>query len=94
MIRLVVGILEREPLWGVYFPDLPGCVSAAETAEAAIENTEAALKEVAEDLSAEGLALPTARSIEELRADAEVWAALTSGAARVAVPLRIAEAAA
>ena len=89
------AILEKEPgtLWGVYFPDVPGCVAAAETADAAVENAEAALKEIAEDIMADGLALPIARSIEELQADTEVRAALTAGAALVSVPLRITEAA-
>ena len=89
------AILEKEPnsLWGVYFPDLPGCVSAADTAETAIENAEIALNEIAQDMSAGGLPLPAARSIEALQADAEVRAALKSGAALVAVPLRIVEAA-
>lgn len=94
MIRYL-AILEKEPgtLWGVYFPDLPGCVSAAETAEEAIENAEAALKEVAEDMDLEGIALPAARSVEDLQADANIRAALASGAALVSVPLRVAEAA-
>jgi predicted RNase H-like HicB family nuclease len=89
------AILEKQPgsLWGVYFPDLPGCVSAAETAEQAIENAEAALTEVAEDMVAEGVPLPNARSVEDLRANIEVREALASGAALVAVPLRLAEAA-
>ncbi len=90
-----LAILEKEPgtLWGVYFPDLPGCVSAAETAEEAIENAEAALKEVAEDMHLEGIGLPAARSVQDLQADANIRAALASGAALVSVPLRVAEAA-
>jgi predicted RNase H-like HicB family nuclease len=80
-------------LWGVYFPDLPGCVSAAESAEEAIENAEAALKEVAEDMNSEGIALPAARSVEELQADTDIRAALASGAALVSTPIRVVEAA-
>ena len=89
------GILEKErdTLWGVYFPDLPGCVGAAETAEMAIENAEAALKEVTQDMRAEGLALPTARSLEELQSNTEVKAALAAGAALVAIAFSMAEAA-
>lgn len=89
--RHFLAVLEKEPasLWGVYFPDLPGCVGAAETADGAIVNAELALREVADDMAAEGRALPQARSIEELNADKELRAALTSGATLIAVPLRI-----
>jgi len=89
------GILEKEPgtLWGVYFPDLPGCVSAADTAETAVENAELALAEIAEDMIAAGAALPSARSIEALQSDPEVREALATGAALVSIPLRIRQAA-
>ena len=82
------AILEKEPesLWGVYFPDLPGCVAAAETADLALTNA-AALREVAEDMAMAGRSLPSPRSIEDLRADSDVRAALAAGSALVAVPL-------
>ena len=83
------AILEKEPesLWGVYFPDLPGCVAAAETADLALTNAAAALREVAEDMAMAGRSLPSPRSIEDLRADSDVRAALAAGSALVAVPL-------
>ena len=65
------AVLEKEPgsLWSVYFPDLPGCVAAADTPDVALANAAAALKEVVEDMSADGENLPEPRSIEELNAD-------------------------
>ena len=83
------AVLEKEPdtLWGVYFPDLPGCVAAAEDADTALANAAAALQEFTQDMASEGRALPEPRSIEELRADAEVREALVAGSALVAVPL-------
>ena len=82
------AVLEKEPesLWGVYFPDIPGCVAAAETADATLANAVAALKDVAEERAADGRAMPKARSLEEIQADEEVRVALTAGAALVAVP--------
>jgi predicted RNase H-like HicB family nuclease len=83
------AVLEKEPesLWSVYFPDIPGCVAAAGTADDALANAALALKEVAEDMLLEGAGLPKARTIVELNTDAEVREILASGAALVAVPL-------
>jgi predicted RNase H-like HicB family nuclease len=90
------AVLEKEPdgLWGVYFPDLPGCVAAAETADIAVDNAASALREVAEDLAGEGRSLPQPRTLEELHRDDEVRQALAGGAALVAVPLLIVDTAA
>ena len=89
------AILEKEPesLWGAYFPDLPGCVAAAETADLALPNAAAALREVAEDMATARPPLPSPRSIEDLRADIDVRTALAAGSALVAVPLLVESAA-
>ena len=86
-----IGILEKEPgtLWGVYFPDVPGCVAAAETAELALAYAAEALKDVVEDMTAMGEDLPRSRTIEDLKADAEVAEALAAGAALVVVPFSL-----
>ena len=91
-----VAVLEKEPdtLWGVYFPDLPGCVAAAEDVDTALANAAAALQEIMQDMTSEGKALPEARSIEELRADGEVRDALAAGSALVAIPFLIVDTAA
>ena len=49
----------------------------------------AALREVAEDMAIAGRSLPSPRSIEDLRADRDVQAALSAGSALVAVPLAV-----
>ncbi len=73
----------------MYFPDLPGCVAAADNADTALANAAAALWEVTEDMKSEGRALPEARSVEELRVDAEVKEALAAGAALIVIPLTL-----
>jgi predicted RNase H-like HicB family nuclease len=80
-----VGILEKEPgsLWGVYFPDLPGCVTAGETAQEALDRAPEALRLWTEDALSSGEALPKARTVEDLRQDSQIAAAMAEGQAAV-----------
>ncbi|HYF23190.1 MAG TPA: type II toxin-antitoxin system HicB family antitoxin [Caulobacteraceae bacterium] len=52
--------------WGVWFPDLPGCVSAGDTADEAVREAEDALALHLEALIEEGIELPIARGIEQM----------------------------
>lgn len=66
-----IGILEKEPtsLWGIWFPDLPGCVSAAETSELVLQYAPEALDLWLADSRETGVEAPRARSVDELRRD-------------------------
>ena len=77
------GILEKEPgtLWGVWFPDVPGCITAAETADEASQMAVVALRE-----HLEGAEAPKASSIEALMADADVIEAQARGGILFRVP--------
>lgn len=88
MIRYV-GILEKEPssLWGIWFPDLPGCVSAAASAELTIEQASEALQLWIDDATDSGAVLPPARTIDELRLDREIATAFAKGDAAVVISL-------
>jgi predicted RNase H-like HicB family nuclease len=57
--------------YGVSFPDLPGCISAGDTFEEAIENASVALAGHLAVMEADGDPVPHARSLEELKQDAE-----------------------
>jgi predicted RNase H-like HicB family nuclease len=57
--------------YGVSFPDLPGCISAGDTFEEAIENAAVALAGHLAIMAADGDPIPHARSLEELKQDAE-----------------------
>ncbi len=55
--------------YGVAFPDVPGCISAGDSFEQAIDNAAEALGGHLALLRADGDPIPRPRSIEELRAD-------------------------
>ena len=73
--------------YGVVVPDLPGCASAGSTTDEALRNAVEAVRLWVEDAIDDGEALPPLRSVEALRADSEVAAALAEGAALAIVPL-------
>lgn len=75
------GILEKEPgtLWGVWFPDLPGCIAAAETADATVEQAGEALAQWIALAQEDGQPVAPPRTIEALRADGDVAEALAAG---------------
>ncbi|MDI9348906.1 MAG: type II toxin-antitoxin system HicB family antitoxin [Candidatus Symbiobacter sp.] len=60
MISLYPGIIEKEPTsdYGVYFPDLPGCISAGKTLNQAILMGQEALKLYTDFLIEKGKTLP------------------------------------
>jgi predicted RNase H-like HicB family nuclease len=57
--------------YGVSFPDVPGCISAGDTFEEAIDNASVALAGHLAVMEADGDPIPNARSLEELKQDAE-----------------------
>ncbi len=77
-----VALIEKEPatLYSVWFPDLPGCISAGETLEEAAKNAIEAARQWAADAFAAGEDLPGARTIDELAIDATVALSLDDGA--------------
>jgi predicted RNase H-like HicB family nuclease len=57
--------------YGVSFPDLPGCISAGDTFEEAMDNASQALAGHLAVMEADGDPIPHARSLEELKQNAE-----------------------
>ena len=70
-------------LW-IVVPDLPGCTFGGRSIDAALRNAVDAVRLWAEDARADG---ETSRSIETLRRDPEIAAALVKGAALAIIPL-------
>jgi predicted RNase H-like HicB family nuclease len=62
---------DKDTSYGVSFPDVPGCISAGDTFEEAIDNASAALAGHLAIIKADSDPIPNARSLEELKQDAE-----------------------
>ena len=60
---------EDEPGFGISFPDFPGCVSDGETVEDAIRRGSEALAFHVEGLMGDGDAIPTPRTVQEIKVD-------------------------
>jgi predicted RNase H-like HicB family nuclease len=86
-MRYIALVDGKAGAYGVVVPDLPGCTSAGSTTDEALRNAVEAVRLWAEDAIDDGEALPPARSVEALRADSDVTAALAEGAALAIVPL-------
>jgi predicted RNase H-like HicB family nuclease len=69
-----VAIVEEEEgkATGVWFPDLPGCVSAGDTLDEAMQNAAEALGLWAQAIIESGQTIPPARRLADLKADREV----------------------
>jgi predicted RNase H-like HicB family nuclease len=69
-----VAIVEEEEgkAIGVWFPDLPGCISAGDTLDEAMLNAAEALELWAEAMIESGQKIPAARSLTELKADSGI----------------------
>jgi len=83
-----IALVDGKPgAYGVVVPDLPGCTSGGKTVDAALRNAVESVRLWAEDARAEGEAMPRPRTIEAIRRDSEVAAALGEGAVLAVVPL-------
>ncbi|MDN3275367.1 type II toxin-antitoxin system HicB family antitoxin [Frankia sp. RB7] len=56
---------------GMWFPDLPGCISGGDDVDEALENAPEALALYAQELNEDGRELPPPRTLDELKADPE-----------------------
>lgn len=87
-----IGVLEgADDNWGVWIPDVMGCVSAGSTADEAINNIIMALSDIAELTIADGDKLPDARSAADVMRDEWVADALAKGDVLVGIPLIVEE---
>lgn len=82
----VAAIHEENGVFGVSFPDLPGCVTTAADMASAIERGEQALALHIEGMSEDGEALPEPRTVERLRADEPGW---MEGALLALIPVEV-----
>lgn len=73
---------DKGSAYGVRFPDVPGCFSAADNLDDVVTNAIEALSLFAEDES-----LPRPRELEQVRELADVKKALAGGAFLISVPM-------
>ncbi|GGA55215.1 type II toxin-antitoxin system HicB family antitoxin [Sphingomonas psychrolutea] len=67
------AIIERGPHgYGVFFPDLPGCVSAGDTLQDAARNAEEALDLHLSGLAEDGIAFPVPGDLDAIPPDPDV----------------------
>jgi predicted RNase H-like HicB family nuclease len=87
MDYLAVVFAEKGAAYGIYFPDLPGCFSAADSWDEVRANAQGALALYARDEPN----LPKPRTPDELLSDREVKSEIASGATLLAIPLIVSQ---
>lgn len=82
-MRYYIGVVHQDEnsAYGIHFPDVPGCFSAADTLDELLPNAAEAMA-----LHLEGERVPRARSLEAVRRLRDVQADLKNGAFLLAVP--------
>ena len=83
-MRFYIGLVHQDSdsAFGLQFPDVPGCFSAADALEDLLPKASEALA-----LHLEGSPLPKARTLHEVQADTFVIKELRNDAFLMAVPL-------
>ena len=82
-MQLYIGVVHKDEhsVYGIHFPDVPGCISAADDLDNLLREAGIALALHLEDETA-----PAARSLETIRSDIDVQTDLQNGAFLIAVP--------
>jgi predicted RNase H-like HicB family nuclease len=80
-----IALVDREErkgraVWGVSFPDFPGCVAVGDSFQDAVDSAAEALRFHVEGMLADGLPIRAPRELEAIAADSE-WAEDVRGAA-------------
>jgi predicted RNase H-like HicB family nuclease len=87
-----IALVDREErrgqaVWGVSFPDFPGCVAVGETFQDAVDSAAEALRFHVEGMLADGLTIPPPRELEAISADSEWGEDLRGAAVTCLIPL-------
>jgi predicted RNase H-like HicB family nuclease len=84
--RYLAIIDEADGMFGVVFPDAPGCTAMGETQEEAIDNATEALAEWMSDQVADGRQLPSPRTYRQILKSGE-YPELGNGGIVASIPL-------
>jgi predicted RNase H-like HicB family nuclease len=74
-------------LWGISFPDFPGCVAVGDSFQGAVDSAAEALRFHVEGMLADGLSISEPRQLEAIAADAKWAEELRAAAVTCLVPL-------
>jgi predicted RNase H-like HicB family nuclease len=85
-MHIVAIIHKNKKTYGVMFPDLPGCISAGETAQDALANATEAVSAHLSVLAEHGDPIPVPRPVDVVRADPEFQADFVDHVAVALVP--------
>jgi predicted RNase H-like HicB family nuclease len=88
MANALAFIHEENGVFGVSFPDFPGCTTTADTLDNALERGAQVLAFHIEGMAAEGLPLPVLRGSSALRGDPDL-AEWMKGAILAAIPVEL-----
>ena len=77
---------EQDSCYGVSFPDFPGCISAGDSLDEALQSASEALQGHVQMMEADGDTVPPARSLDEIMGDVSL-AKDREAAVMSAVPL-------
>jgi predicted RNase H-like HicB family nuclease len=77
---------DEDSIYGVSFPDFPGCISAGDTLDEALANASEALRGHVQMMEADGDSVPPARSLDDIMRDND-FVDEREGAVMSAVPL-------
>ena len=83
-----IAFIHKEPdsVYGVSFPDFPGCVSAGDSLDEALQSASEALQGHVQMMEADGDIVPRPRSLDDIAIDASL-ADERAGAVMSVVPL-------
>ncbi|TAK49799.1 MAG: HicB family protein [Xanthobacteraceae bacterium] len=70
-MQVITLIHEEDGVFGVSFPDFPGCTTVAGSLDEAVAKAAQVLAFHADGMHADGIELPHARTLSELQADKE-----------------------
>jgi predicted RNase H-like HicB family nuclease len=86
MSHVIAVVHEENGVYGISFPDFPGCVSGGKTLDEAMQRGRATLRTHVESMMEDGETLPVLRSLDQLKRDKHFRADIADGMV-VALPL-------
>ncbi|WP_332683162.1 type II toxin-antitoxin system HicB family antitoxin [Bosea sp. (in: a-proteobacteria)] len=87
MVQVIALVHEAAGMFGIAFPDFPGCISTADSLDEAVQRGTQALRLHVASMVEDGLAIPPPRSLAALRADPGLTEDFAEAVATVPVTL-------